>query len=738
MPGVLHAQATPETELRAVTVTATRTERPVQDAPATVTVIDAQRMESELARDIADLVRYEPGVSVGNNPGRFGPNSFSIRGIGGNRVLMQVDGIRLPDAFSFGSFSSASRNVVDIDALKAVEILRGPGSSLYGSDAIAGVVSYITKDPSDYMGLTDKAVFASLKGGYASADDSWLTTATLAGGRGDLQGMLVTTYRTGHETENMGTVGGTGSSRTEPNPQSHDDGNLLAKAVLRVDSRNQLKLTAEHFGNDTSTDVLTLNPMTPRTSALAGDDSARRDRLSFEHEHKDADGRWFQLARWQLYLQEGSTEQLTFETRSNTTATCSGVTAGANTCVLQRNFDFSQRTAGLGAQLEKLWRSGDWSHHLTYGADYALTQTSQLRDGVRTNLTTGVTTKNILPDDFPVRDFPESDTTLAGLFAQDEIRLGRWSVIPGLRYDYYRLEPKPDAIFAADNPGITPVEKKEDAVSPRIGVLFRATPRYTVFGQYAHGFRAPPYNDVNIGFTNLAFGYTAVPNPDLKPEKSRGAEIGLRGDFGRGGSFSLAAFHNRYRDFISSLEQLDCPGDPACSPLAPITFQSRNIANVRISGFEARGELSLGGGFGLIGALSYAEGEDTDLKQPLNSVDPVKLVTGLRYDAPGKLWGGELVGTFVEKKKDEDIDQTGTSVPLASPGYSVLDLIGYWSLSKKAQLRFGLFNLTDEKYFLWSDLQGVGGGTAALPTAASLDRYSQPGRNVRITLKFQL
>jgi hemoglobin/transferrin/lactoferrin receptor protein len=68
----------------------------------------------------------------------------------------------------------------------------------------------------------------------------------------------------------------------------------------------------------------------------------------------------------------------------------------------------------------------------------------------------------------------------------------------------------------------------------------------------------------------------------------------------------------------------------------------------------------------------------------------------------------------------------------------VLDLIGYWNLSKKAELRLGLFNLTDEKYFLWSDLQGVGGGTAALPTAASLDRYSQPGRNVRITLKFQL
>jgi hemoglobin/transferrin/lactoferrin receptor protein len=742
-PGALHAQAAPETELRAVTVTSTRTERPVHDAPATVSVIDAAQMDEELARDITDLVRYEPGVSVGDNAGRFGPNSFNIRGIGGNRVLMQVDGIRLPDAFSFGSFSSASRNVVDIDALKAVEILRGPGSSLYGSDAIAGVVSYITKDPSDYMSLTDKAVFASLKGGYASADDSWLTTATLAGGRGDLQGMLVATYRTGHETENKGTVGGTGSSRTEPNPQSYDDANFLGKLVFRLDANNRFKLTAEHFRDETSTNVLTLNPQTPTTSTLTGDDQSRRDRISLEQEHRNPGGGLFQIARWQVYLQESETSQQTHEQRANAafsgfTGHCSGTTAGANTCDYSRSFDYRQRVAGFNAQLEKLFDAGSWAHRLVYGLDLSRTRTSELRDGVVSIVPLGITTKSITPDAFPLRDFPESDTTQSGLFVQDEIRHGKWSVIPGLRYDYYRLEPKPDAIFTADNPGITPVEKKEDAASPRLGLLFRATPRYTVFGQYAHGFRAPPYNDVNLGFTNFAFGYTAVPNPDLKPERSRGAEIGLRGDFGARGRFSLAAFHNRYRDFISSQEQLDCPGDPACSPLVPFTFQSRNIANVRISGFEARGEAALGAGFGLIGALSYAEGEDTDTKQPVNSVDPLKLVTGLRYDAPAKRWGGELVGTFVAKKDGGDIDQTSTPVPLAIPSYSVLDLIGYWNLSKRTELRFGVFNLTDEKYYLWSDVQGAGGGTAALPTAASIDRFSQPGRNLRITLKYQL
>src|SRR5690606_27019353 len=136
---------------------------------------------------------------------------------------------------------------------------------------------------------------------------------------------------------------------------------------------------------------------------------------------------------------------------------------------------------------------------------------------------------------------------------------------------------------------------------------------------------------------------------------------------------------------------------------------------------------------GLIGAASFAEGEDTDRGQPLNSIDPPKLVAGLTYDAPGRAWGGQLVGTFVDGKKH--IDQTTAPVPLASPGYAVFDLIGYWNASKRGSLHVGLFNLTDRKYFLWSDLQGLGGGAAGIAGPAALDRFSQPGRNLRVTYK---
>jgi hemoglobin/transferrin/lactoferrin receptor protein len=344
-----------------------------------------------------------------------------------------------------------------------------------------------------------------------------------------------------------------------------------------------------------------------------------------------------------------------------------------------------------------------------------------------------VTTKAIFPDSFPTRDFPESDTTVVGVFAQDEIKHDAWSIIPGLRFDYYELKPEPDAIFTTGKPGVVTTETvTEHAVSPKLGLVYRLTAEYTLFGQYAHGFRAPPYDDLNASFTNPG-AYTAIPNPNLKPEKSRGIEAGFRGNFGSR-SFGVTGFYTRYKDFIDSQHSLNCPADPNCDPGTLQTFQAVNINNVRIYGAEARGEAALGGGFSVNASIAYAHGDDTDLDQPINPIDPLKLVTGLRYDA-GNVWGMELIGTFVERK--HRINPTTTPVLQASPGFGIFDLTAYWNVTKRVSLNAGVFNITDRKYFLWSDLQGTGGGTTPFPGALSIDRFSQPGRNGAITLKYQ-
>lgn len=138
-------------------------------------------MDARLARDLKNLFRYEPGISVSSSFGRFGLGDIRIRGLGGNRVLIQTDGIPVSDAFSIGSFSNANRDFVDLGTLKQVEVQRGPGSALYGSDALGGVVSFRTKDPEDYL-ADGKRSHVGAKLGCESDRKGLFDGATLAMG----------------------------------------------------------------------------------------------------------------------------------------------------------------------------------------------------------------------------------------------------------------------------------------------------------------------------------------------------------------------------------------------------------------------------------------------------------------------------------------------------------------------------------------------------------------------------
>src|SRR5690606_37883243 len=219
------------TEFRRVVVTATRTARAIVDVPNTVDVIDRERMDELLVRDLRDLFRYEPGITVTGSYGRFGLGDIRIRGLGGNRVRILTDGVPVSDAFDIGSFSSANRNFVDLDTLKRVEVVRGPGSPLYGSDALGGVVSFVTRDPGDYLAPGRDSHFG-FKVGMESDWDGLFAGATAAHGGERWSGLLAVGHRQGRETENMGGNDAIGAARTAPNPQRRDGRSVLAKLVF--------------------------------------------------------------------------------------------------------------------------------------------------------------------------------------------------------------------------------------------------------------------------------------------------------------------------------------------------------------------------------------------------------------------------------------------------------------------------------------------------------------------------
>jgi hemoglobin/transferrin/lactoferrin receptor protein len=713
-------------ELPEVAVTATRTASSTADAPATVTVVTASAIESRMQQDIRDLVRYEPNVSVSNSPTRFGLSGFNIRGIDGNRILMQVDGVKLPDSFSIGSFSSATRDSIDLDLLKSVEILRGPGSSLYGSDALGGVVSFFTKDPADLLRETAGEYYASVKLGYASADQSRSATATLARGRGaPVQALLSVTRRESSETRTSGGNDVRGPARSAPNPLDSDTINGLVKIVWDTGGP-LLRLTLEGRDATNVTNLLTLNPLAPKTVSLTGDDRAKRMRIMFDAE-------WSRLGfadsvRANVFRQESKVRQRTLERRDLTNAACSGMSSGTSTCTRDVEFAFDQEIAGLGIQGETRMGNSAIKQRITYGVDSSNTEISQLRNGLQTITPAGgatAVTNRVGADVFPVRDFPLSDVRQTGIYLQDEISLAKelLMVVPGIRYDQFKLKPRADNIFTLGNPGIQPQSLSSNALSPRIGVIWKVLPALSLYAQYAEGFRAPPYNDVNLGFTNLAFGYTAIPNANLKSESSRGAEFGLRGSVSNA-SYSLTYFDNRYKDFIASLTALNCPGDPRCSPLVPVTFQSINLDRVRINGVEARADVSIDNAIRLFLSAGTARGRNENTGANLNSVDPLKAALGAKYDSPGKAAGAEVIATYFAKKTGAD--GNGQFVPAAA---AVLDANAYFVLGKNAKLNLAAFNLTNKKYWLWSDVRGLQANNAAL------DRFTQAERNFLAAIK---
>jgi len=737
------ATAAEPTRLRDISVTATRTERSADDVAATVDTIDAREMERDLVRDINDLIRYAPGVSAPYDPNRFGGTGFNIRGLEENRVVIQVDGVRLPDFFRFsiGPFNTVPRNFVDLDALKRVEILRGPSSSLYGSDALGGVVTYLTKDPADYLAGRAQPWYASLKTGYASADRSWTNTLTAAGGTGPVSGLAVLTLQNGHELETQGTDDSVGPNRTVANPQDTGLQNLLLKLVATPRANHLFRLTYEQFENDVDTNVLSLNYATPRTTALTGSDTYGRKRASLDYEYADPKGGWLAGLKLTAYWQSSDANEASNETRSGTTAGCSGLFAGVNTCVIPRLFTFQQTIVGGTAVAESRVAYGASAHRILYGIDANWTDTEELRDATLYNLTTGTVTKALAGDTFPARDFPPSKQQRIGAFIQDEIGLldGRLDVIPALRYDSYKLTVQPDAVYLNNTPpGVQASDFSDSAWSPKLGAIWRFTPQTSVYGNLATGFRSPSYDELNAAFRNPIQSYAIVPNPNLTSEKSVGVEAGLRGDYGRA-RFSTAAFYNRYRDFIDPTVPLICPGDPACVPGFGTTFQSINRANVQIWGIEARGEYVFARGWTATGTVAWASGEDLDLDQPLNSINPLTGVVGVRYD--GSAYGGAATLTAVARKTEIDSSRSTQPPLFETPGFAILDLTAYWRPLRSLTLTAGLFNVLDQKYWLWSSVwrTGIGPNTTAPQNApyASIDRYTSPGRNVAVAAKIE-
>ena len=709
-----------------ITVTATRNPVLQEEAPATVTIITDQDIADQLATDIKDLVRFEPGVSVRRAPARFGAaigatgrarnEDFAVRGIGGNRVLIQVDGIRSPQGFSFGPQDAGRGGFADVSLVKQVEILRGPASALYGSDGLAGAISFVTSDPVDIIAGADVGGFVTSQ--YSSDDNEFAQTATLAGQTGNWSAMVAYTRRDFSALENRGTVEGTGPARTAPNPQDGRSDAVLAKLVWD-NGPHRLRLTGEWLDSAVATEVLTgLGPaftFGPRpvwtVDALTARDTNSRKRASFDWTYDGSPDDVIEYAFLSAFWQDAEDRQFAFEERTSLTATPAPDRERLNT--------FENRVHGAAGEVRSSFNLGGMTHRLAIGGDVSWTRQEGLRDGTFPGR----------GESFPTRAFPATDFTLGGLFVADEIALfdGALTLFPALRFDFFDLNPTDDPLL----PTFTASGQSGNRLSPKFGATVKLAPDVILFGNYAQGFLAPTPSQVNNFFEFIAGGYTSIPNPDLRPETSESWEVGAR-YVGEVFSLQVTGFRGDYDNFIN--QQVVSGG---FTPQNPAIFQFVNFDSARIEGVEARAEMKLGSGWNARVAMAYADGDTVDPaggRTPLDTIDPFNMVAGLGYRAPSGRFGGEVILTHNARKGADDLERAanGTDLFVRPAASTILDLTAFYAVTERLKLRAGLFNLTNETYALWSDVRGL-----SVNDAGIFDAFTRPGRNLSVSASYR-
>lgn len=685
-----------------VVVVANKHPRNRREITANVSVFDDENFRFELANSIADIFRYAPGIDYESDRSRFGAESINIRGIAGNRVAVLLDGVPVSDQFDVGNFSNATRDLVNAGFVEHIEVLHGPASALYGSSAIGGVVAMTTIDPRHLIRSGRQG--GRLLSNWRDDDSSLTATAMHAVSSNSLSLLAALSAADGHEAA-------AGAAESNLDQRDFSNRSALIKLVADTDLGSSWRATLYHKKGAVQSDARSMlgSGRFRSTTALLGDDEYDTNIVSLEYGFT-TDNRFADDGVIRAWHQTSDFAQRTYDERS----------LGARPIAIERLFSFRQNAVGLEANVQKTVLTGRVSHRLSYGFEARHRKTEEYRNGLETGLVDGERTNILLGEVFPLRDFPISETDELGAFLEDAITLGRWSVTAALRADRYEMRPIVDPVYAADYPFAEPVSISEFELSPKAGLIYRLGPSSEIYLQYSRGFRAPPYEDANISLELPLFNIRAVPNPELRSERSDGIDLGARWR-GTGGNAYVSLFRTEYTDFIESKVRLGA--DPESGR---ILFQSQNIASAVIEGLEAGADMDMtfiGAGVTLQGGLFIARSENLENGQPLNSVGPPQAVASLNWQPAGGRLRASLRGTFTDDWSARD--ETGGEL-FEAPGNAVFDVFLAVRLGATLTLRAGATNLTDKTYWAWTDVRGLAPDDPVIPY------LSHPGRSFSV------
>ena len=631
-----------------VQITATKRPESTLDVPAATTIVGGARLREAAAQTPMDALHGEIGTFVQQTtPGQ---GVVIVRGLKGSEVLHLVDGFRLNNAI-FRNAPNQYIALVDGQSLDRIEVVRGPSSTLYGGDAMGGVVQMLT--PELNFDSSDWQWKGRLRAIAASADHSLTGRAELKGGR---EGMGFSLGLTSQEVNDLRS----GDGKTRP---------FTAFTQRSADFKWQADIAPGHAL------MLSLQfseqPRTPRHDALVpGFGQTVPDNAVFffqPQQRSFAQLRWridrpnalFDNGELHLGRQKIVDDRLTRAT-------------GTRNLETERNRD---TTTGVSGQFGKDIGS---EHYLSYGFEY-----------YRDNVDSSKTRIDIGTGAFSVRAprFPDGSRMDGwAVYAGDDWRHGRFDLNYGARYS--RFDISIPSVGATPGVSLTP-----DDVIGNIGMAFELSDDVRLVANLGRGFRAPNVFDLGV-FGPRPGNRFSAPNPDLKPEYVNSVDAGVK--FGTE-TFSgeLIAFRSNYRDKITSVLTGNVVG-------TALEVQNRNVARLDLWGVEAGARYRMPSpDLELYATATYTRGEeDTDTgTMPADRIPPLFGKLGARWQVRETL-GLEAYALYATGQNrlssrdriDPRINPDGTA------GWTTLNARVSWRVSRAFELSLRAENLADRHY----------------------------------------
>ena len=702
----------------------------------TRTVVTADDLERRNVTDMGGIVRYLPLITApaaasgsGSVWDGSGNTGYNIRGLEGNRVSLELDGISLPDAApkpdgnTLNAFATG-RDYFDPETFREVRIDSGTTAASGANPGLGGGVAFITKSPEDYLG-EGRDHYVAYKYGRATADRSNAHTLTGAARMGDkLQGLAVYVHRDGEQTDSRGT--------TPVNPEDWHSNALLSKLVWTLPGEQKLDLTVDMFERKNKRDLRS-KVSTYYPTGVQQDSTTRRTRVSLGHDVALKDFALFDRLTSKVYLQNANTDD----------KTQGRYTFGSPA---QRSIETSFKNDSIGVTSEA-FKQLNADNALLYGVQLEQLKTRRPWREDRLIIATGqhqITNKNRMAD---------MDTSKLALYVRDDLSFdlaGKKAVLtPGLRADYRKDAPKNLQHYAIGVPGASKeIRKQSDTYfTPSLSLSVEVLPQMNAYATVTRGTRLPTAAERtgtydSISYTGTGRGYAVLGNANLRKETSQAYELGLKGDVVKGLSMHASVYQTEYKNMIEYVMQED---DPVNYPtITQGLFRPENIGNARTWGAELTLRAELGAwapamqGYHIDLATGVAKGRSfntlTGDSGGLASVAPAKTALTFGYDHANELFGLALTAVHAGDKQAPNDLLTGTTAPRFSvPSYTIFDLSTYWNVHKNAKIVVGVYNLTDRKYWDYAAARSLSAGTTAA-TRAEIERYAKPGRNVAASL----